>query len=278
MRSVSRWLPFAIALPLFGLFSALGVWQLQRLGERRAANESLNARFARPVVDLVEDYVRDTASASGLTGRRVRVTGQWAPDGELVVRGQFFMGTPGVTVLTPLEMDSGQAVLVLRGWLPAADGLAADLPLAAIGDSEPSVTVEGLALDGQLPSGLPVREAAYPDRVRPVLGTIDIAAADSILPWSLVPFYIQFTPDSSARATLAPGQPLPLPPPPLTDGPHALYAFQWFGFAAIALAAAFLLPKAARQATVEQVVRRDLTKLSECPAEVDSRTEYGAER
>ncbi|MCL7962647.1 MAG: hypothetical protein M8860_07335, partial [marine benthic group bacterium] len=81
-----------------------------------------------------------------------------------------------------------------------------------------------------------------------------------------------------ARATLAPGQPLPLPPPPLTDGPHALYAFQWFGFAAIALAAAFLLPKAARQAIVAQVENRDITGASDLQAGPDPRADKGAER
>jgi surfeit locus 1 family protein len=250
MISASRWLPFAIALPLVGLFSALGVWQLQRLGERRAANESLDTRFARPPMELSEVLRSNSAGSSELNGRRVRVTGRWAPEGELVVRGQAYLGTPGVTVLTPLVTDTGRAVLVLRGWLPAADGVAADLPAAAIRESSAPVSVEGLALAGQSRSVLPVRQAAYPDRARPVLGTIDITAADSLLPWSLAPVYVQLLPDSSATAALLPGRPLPLPPPPLTDGPHALYAFQWFGFAAISLAAAFLLPKASRQATV----------------------------
>jgi surfeit locus 1 family protein len=250
MSSIARWLPFAIGLPLAGLFLGLGAWQVARLGERREANEAFASRFALPPLELGLEQAGDLRESPVPAGRRVEATGRWAPEGELVVRGQAYLGTPGVTVLTPLVTDAGLALLVLRGWLPAADGLAADLPLASLDDSGQSVTVEGLALDGQSPSGLPIREAAYPDRVRPVLGTIDIAAADSLLPWSLAPFYVQLIPDSATRTTLPPGQPLPLPPPPLTDGPHALYAFQWFGFAAISLAAAFLLPKASRQATV----------------------------
>jgi surfeit locus 1 family protein len=250
MRSASRWLPFVIALPLTVLFTALGVWQIQRLADRRAANEALSARFNQPPLELGADADESALRAPDLTGRRVRVDGRWAPEGELVVRGQAWLGTPGVTVLTPLLTDSVNAVLVLRGWLPAADGLAADLAAAGVREETERVSVQGLALAGQAPSGLPVREGAYPDRTRPVLGTIDIAAADSILPWSLAPFYVQLLPDPAADAGLRGDAPLPLPPPPLTDGPHALYAFQWFGFALIALAGAFLLPKAGRRASV----------------------------
>jgi len=246
MATSNRWLPFLIGLPLATLFAALGVWQLQRLEERRAGNEELASKFGEPPLEIPITNEQGYAGAIDMAGRRVRIEGRWAPEGELVVRGQAWLGTPGVTVLTPLLTDSTHAVLVLRGWLPAADGLAADLPQAAIATPGRLARIEGLALKGQAPSGLPVRDAVYPDRVRPALGSVDLAAADSLLPWQVEDFYVQILPDSSARAVAAPGAPRPLPPPPLNDGPHALYAFQWFGFATIALAGAFLLPRARR--------------------------------
>ena len=244
MVTSNRWLPFLIALPLAALFAALGAWQLQRLGERRAANEALASKFDQPILELPLADEQRYPEVHDIVGRRVRLEGRWAPEGELVVRGQAWLGTPGVTVLTPLLTDSTHAVLVLRGWLPAADGLAANLPEAALETPGRSARIEGLALKGQAPSGLPVRDAAYPDRVRPALGSVDLAAADTVLPWQVAEFYVQLLPDSVAQAAAGPGAPRPLPPPPLTDGPHALYAFQWFGFATIALAGAFLLPKA----------------------------------
>lgn len=250
MASSNRWLPFLIALPLAALFAALGTWQLQRLGDRRASNEVLASKFDQPVLALPLVNGGGAPDAEDIAGRRVRIEGRWAPEGELVVRGQAWLGTPGVTVLTPLLIDSVHAVLVLRGWLPAADGLAADLPAAAIATPGSPARIEGLALRGQAPSGLPVRDAVYPDRVRPALGTVDLAAADSLLAWQVADFYVQPLPDSGAQAEAPPGSPRPLPRPPLNDGPHALYAFQWFGFAAIALAGAFLLPKARERAAI----------------------------
>lgn len=231
-------------MPLAALFAALGTWQLQRLGERRASNEALASKLEQPFLALPPADGRGLPGTHEIVGRRVRVEGRWAPEGELVVRGQAWLGTPGVTVLTPLLTDSAHAILVLRGWLPAADGLAADLPAAAIPEPAGQARIEGLALEGRSPSGLPVRDAVYPDRVRPALGNVDLAAADSMLPWEVADFYVQLLPDSSDGTSLPAGSPRPLPPPPLNDGPHALYAFQWFGFAAIALAGAFLLPKA----------------------------------
>ena len=244
MAALKRWLPFMIGLPLAALFAALGIWQLQRLGDRRAGNEVLASRFDQPVLTLPIPNGQDDPATHEITGRRVRLEGRWAPEGELVVRGQAWLGTPGVTVLTPLLTDSTHAVLVLRGWLPAADGLAADLPRAALETPGRPARIDGLALKGQAPSGLPIRDADYPDRVRPALGSVDLAAADSLLPWRVADFYLQLLPDSVAPHEAASGAPRPLPPPPLNDGPHALYAFQWFGFATIALAGAFLLPKA----------------------------------
>ena len=249
MKSARTWLPFALALPLFALFASLGAWQLQRLGERRAANQLREAALRLPVVELPFTGTGDTLPHDAIVGRRVSLTGHWAPEQELVVRGQAYLGTPGVYVLTPLVVDAGRAVLVLRGWLPAADGLSADLLGAVPVTTRIPVTVRGLARASQNPVPIPIRHVNYADLERPVLGNIDLAAADSLIPLELTNFVVQALPDGQARDGSS-GLPVPVPAPVLNDGPHALYAFQWFGFAAIALAGAFFLPRAARSARI----------------------------
>lgn len=249
MTSFHRWLPLAIALPLFALFASLGVWQLQRLGDRRAANQVREAALRLPVVEMPFTGTGDILPHDAIVGRRVSLTGHWVPEQELVVRGQAYLGTPGVYVLTPLVLDAGQAVLVLRGWLPAADGLSADLPGAVPVTTRVPVTVRGLARASQNPVSIPIRTVSYADLERPVLGNIDLAAADSLIPLELADFVVQTLPDGQTRDGSS-GMPVPVPAPALNDGPHALYAFQWFGFAAIALAGAFFLPRAARSARV----------------------------
>jgi len=245
MKSARTWLPFVIALPLFALFAALGIWQLQRLGDRRAANQLLEAALRLPVIELPFTGSGETLPEDEIVGRRVSLTGHWAPEQELVVRGHAYLGTPGVYVLTPLVLDGDQAILVLRGWLPAADGLSADLPRAVPVTTRDPVTVRGLARAGQNPVSIPIRSVRYADLERPVLGNMDLAAADSLIPLELADFVVQILPDGQSRDGSS-RMPVPVPAPALNDGPHALYAFQWFGFAVIALAGAVLLPVAAR--------------------------------
>ncbi|MGW8281921.1 MAG: SURF1 family protein [Gemmatimonadota bacterium] len=245
MSSVRRWIPFALALPLVALFASLGMWQLQRLGDRRAANRLHAAALQLPVLEFPYPRDEEPLSAEEIVGRRVRLTGTWAPEQELVVRGQAYLGTPGVNVLTPLVVEPDQAILVLRGWLPAADGLSADLRGAVPVGIDETVVIQGLARAGQRPVPIPIRAVRFEDRDRFVLGDMDIAAADSLIPLELADFVVQLLPDGPA-GDRRPGLPVPLPAPALNDGPHALYAFQWFGFALIALAGAILLPRAGR--------------------------------
>ena len=249
MKATRTWLPFALALPLFALFAALGTWQLQRLGERRADNPVRESALQLPVVELPAAEPQDAVVGNAIIGRRVRVTGTWAPEQELVVRGHAYLGTPGVYVLTPLVVEPGRAILVLRGWLPAADGLSADLAGAVPVTTADPVTVGGLARASQNPVPVPVRRVNYPDRTRPVLGNIDLPAADSLVPLQLAEFVVQILPDEASRDGRS-GLPVPIPAPELNDGPHALYAIQWFGFALIALAGAIFLPRAARAGSI----------------------------
>ena len=249
MKATRTWLPFALALPLFALFASLGVWQLQRLGERRADNEVREAGLRLPVVEWPATETQDSKLGDAIVGRRISITGRWAPEQELVIRGHAYLGTPGVYVLTPLVVEPGRAVLVLRGWLPAADGLSADLPGAVPIATLNPVTVRGLARAGQNPAPIPVRSVTYADRARPVLGNIDLVAADSLIRLELADFVVQLLPDERSPDG-RPGMPVPLPAPALNDGQHALYAFQWFGFALIALAGAIFLPRAARTGSV----------------------------
>jgi cytochrome oxidase assembly protein ShyY1 len=178
------------------------------------------------------------------------VTGQWDPDHEVVVRGRFWMDTPGVEILTPLRLRDGSAVLVMRGWMSAADGVSADLPAARVPADTAAAT--GLALPGESPAAVPPRRMRFSDGERLVLGTVDLRAAAAALPYPVAPFYLRVLPpedaprgpERAARANRAASVPVPLPAPELTNGPHLSYAIQWFGFAALALAGAFLLPRA----------------------------------
>jgi surfeit locus 1 family protein len=220
---------------LFVLLVALvcirfGFWQLDRLEWRRAQNAALLGAMEEPVLTL------DAVTAAQLSRepeaflyRRVRVEGRFPPASDVILRGRSHLGQPGVHLLTPLEIeDAPLAVLVNRGWLPAADAVTVDpRPFGASGVQQ----IEGLV---QL---YPAADGAGQALERKVdgflvfsLGRLEFQALQARTAQPLARFYIQQLPDPSGAA-----QPLRLPMPEVGDGPHLGYAVQWFSFAAIFL-------------------------------------------
>lgn len=275
-------LPFVlVALVLAGLFVRLGFWQLHRLAERRELNSVRRARLALPVRELTPEDVsgrlaarapvdavsgRPTAAtpedavpgppSSGtaddsLLWRRVQVRGRYDFAHEVLLAGRSYEGAPGVDLLTPLVLRENLAVMVLRGWLAAPDGIHAPIRSAR---PEPAAGpvgarwVRGIAVPGAPAPRLlaavsrsgrrpppPARE--IDGELHPILTRLDLETVSDLVPYSLMPFYIL-----AAAEDGSPGPLRPRPVPELTRGPHLSYAIQWFSFALVALVgtAAFL--------------------------------------
>ena len=120
-----------LSLVVAGVCVRLGVWQLDRLKERRRVNATLTAsRAVAPVV-----VVAAGALADSLAQRRVVVRGAPDYDRERVWSGRTFDGTPGVALITPVRLADGSAVLVDRGHreLPIrADFVGKNLPTSLV--------------------------------------------------------------------------------------------------------------------------------------------------
>jgi surfeit locus 1 family protein len=215
----------AFALLIFIMMIALGVWQLDRLGQRRAANAVRLAVLDQNPATLTGD----AGEAQALVGRRVRASGSFLNDQSLLLRGQKSdEGVDGVHLLTPLRLAGGAAVIVDRGWLPAERARPETRGAFAI---EREVTVEGLALAGQARPDTPLAGMDLPmpgeTRIDAWL-RVDIGKIQAQVGAPLLPVYIEQLP--------APGGPrLPLPADlrRLDEGPHLSYALQWFAFAVI---------------------------------------------
>ena len=221
ISSRSRWVGVAVLLLVSGVCARLGVWQLSRLHQRRVVNAAILRSRAEPPISLDAPGARDSAS---LAYRRVTATGRYDRGRELVLRGQAYMGTPGVYVVTPLRLqESDTALLVLRGFVPAADAVRADLRAL---DEPGELSVTGLAEPIGSGGGQPLVVEGSSTWAR-----LDLPALRGTLPYPILPVALLQTPDSAL-----PRYPRRLDAPEVDDGPHLSYAVQWFLFSVMGIA------------------------------------------
>lgn len=228
-----------LVLAVAGTCVTLGFWQLDRLALVRADNERVAARMTEPPLELsaltVDGRVPD---AEALEFRRVRASGTFRPEQEVLQRGQQHQGEAGFHVLTPLHLDRGGVVLVRRGWVPADRS---EPPVAEAAPPAGRVTVSGV-LERPVPQ--PSFGPRDPDEGE--LARVfhsDTARLDRQIDGEL---FVMLLRDDAAPDSIAPGAlPVPAGPPILDERNHFSYAVQWFSFAGLALAtyAAFLVSR-----------------------------------
>lgn len=221
-----------LALCGAALFVALGFWQLDRRGQRKARNAIIAERIKSAPVTL-DRLGGDTTSTRY---RRVRVSGHPDFDRDLALTFRGNAGSPGVDIITPvLIAGSDSAILVNRGWIYSPDGVTADLSKWRETDTTFSGYVEEF------------ETAALRDTVRlNGIRRMDYDAIARELPYPIRKFYVVATTDSSPRNTTGVVR---LRAPVLTDGPHLSYAVQWFAFATIAVAGAVVVVARSMQTT-----------------------------
>src|SRR5512139_1835458 len=175
----------------------LGIWQLDRLEQRRAFNAQFESARARPVLDLNREQPEDIA---GMEWRPVKVTGEYDFENQVAVRNQYYGDQYGYHLLTPLRFDSssgsGQAaVLVDRGWIPADGNSTPALPERVWRkyDESGTVTVSGQIRLGQakprfggIADPLPENGAKLE-----VWTNADLTRIAEQMPYPILPIYIQ---------------------------------------------------------------------------------------
>ena len=199
---------------------ALGGWQARRLSERQARNAFLASRRFGPIVPL-DSLPRDTTESHF---RRVRVTGIYDYGNQIVFTLRGRNGSPGVNIITPLLRNrKDTAVLVNRGWVYSPDGVNIDLNRWREADTvNAGGFVETFPTKGPFPPPNPARPRAF--------RRLDRAQLVKLFPYPIADYYVVIT-DSSSSASAPPR----VEPLPLDEGPHRMYAIQWFSFAAISI-------------------------------------------
>ncbi len=239
----------------------LGVWQLERLSERRAENARVAAGLSGAPIALEAVSTDSTRSRA----QRVDVSGTFDFEHEIALTSRSRDGAPGVNILTPLRVTGRDtAIIVNRGWVYSPDGATIDLarwrePVEASGTAY--VSWLHVATSGQSGSGSAVPatdpqsstlsaapSAAAPRRVV----RLERTAIARLLPYPIAPYqlilidqalgggargtgYGDANPSPFGTAVVDSTRPVRIPLPALDEGPHKSYAAQWFAFAAIAL-------------------------------------------
>jgi len=130
----------ALMLAGLALLIGLGVWQLKRLEWKQGLIAQIEARTKGPPITL-EDAVALAGQGRDPSYYRVRVDGRFHHAKERYLYA-VSEGRVGWHVITPLETEDGDIVLVDRGFVP--DELK-DPSARALGQVENVVTVTGIA-------------------------------------------------------------------------------------------------------------------------------------
>jgi len=208
----------------------LGIWQLDRLEQRRAFNSRVLEQLEMQVLSLDESTVG--MDLFEMEYRSVEVRGEYLSKNEVVLLNREWQGRLGVNLLTPLRIaETGEYVLVDRGWVPQEDYQTGNLEKYLVNGEQ---TVRGWLRRGESAPTFggvpdPTLEAGQSRLEQWSVVNIERIASESGL--ALLPVYIQQLGNS------ADGMP-PISAEPdldLSEGPHMGYALQWFSFAAILL-------------------------------------------
>jgi surfeit locus 1 family protein len=223
----AHWAFLGFTLLVGAVCIRLGLWQLERLEERRARNAATQSRIDLPALNLNTDPV----VADELIYRRLRATGTFDPDHEIVLSNRAYSGQAGVHLVTPLILEGRDAaVLVDRGWIPASQASPAGRAAFAVGGT---VVAAGIGRPSQQQPAIALLADPTRGPGAPPLDAwrfLDLAAIQSQVPYPLVTVILE-----AAEPIGGVSPPKPQSEIDLTDGPHLSYAIEWFAFAAIAL-------------------------------------------
>jgi surfeit locus 1 family protein len=199
----------------------LGFWQLARRKQRLAMNARIESRILAapiPVATIDGDTTKSRFSRAVVSG---------TPDygHEILLTYKGHDGSPGVDVFTPVRVPTlDSAVLVNRGWVYSPDGSSIELSRWRDTTNTFSGYVDSFeSAPGDSVRGQRIRRVSY-------------QAIARAIPYPIKRFYVVAL-DDSASTEAPPATPriIRLGAPKLDEGPHLSYAFQWFGFATIAL-------------------------------------------
>ncbi|MDO5076008.1 SURF1 family protein [Corynebacterium sp.] len=200
------WVITALAVIAFAYiaFTVLAPWQLGKNEATNARNSAITAAFEHEPVDYqpgLEEW------------RRVRITGHYDPEKEVVLRLRPVNSKPAYHALTPFTLTTGQTLIVNRGYQDDAEFTPAPSDEVTI---TAHVRRSETGVDPNITASIP-----------PQVNGIDTTQLADITGLPLEPDYLQLVDNQ-------PGVIQALPLPQLESGPYLSYGIQWIAFGIMA--------------------------------------------
>lgn len=239
------WAWMSGGLLLLALLMGLGCWQLQRLAWKEALiarieQRRLAAPQALPAPAAWADISRDAHEY--LT---VRLSGVFDHDRETLVQASTVLG-PGWWVLTPLRLDSGDWVLVNRGFVDASRRVRTARDPEPIGPVQIQGLIRLTEPEGRLwQSNDAVGNRWYSRDVQMLASARGLHA----LGGQIAPFFV----DQAEPGVTTPSSAWPRPGLTVLNfrNNHRMYAFTWFTLAAMVAAGLVMMWRHGRQPDAE---------------------------
>ncbi len=210
---------FAVGCALsFFVFTALGIWQIQRRTWKLNLIAAIDARIHASAVEAPGPDAWPALNAAHDAYRRVRVEGTFADTPPARVQAVTELG-PGYWVMSPFRSAQGFTVLINRGFVPQDDKDHVPAPMA-------QAVVTGLLRISEPGGGFlhkndPADGRWYSRDVAAIALTMGLGET--------APYFIDA--DASSRGAGQPAGGLTVVDLPNN---HLIYVFTWFGLAAMA--------------------------------------------
>ena len=217
-----------------------GTWQISRLEQKISANDALRANAHAPAAPIAEVLPLTTAAAPAahqIQFRTVTATGSYDSLHQSLVRQAQVDSDTGWYVLTPLRTGDG-VLLVVRGFISGthSNGTTPSAPSAPAG----TVSVTARAQPG---------ESRHDDAAQLTGNQVESInpgeqAARLGLPVFAGYAALEAGQPGTANLVAIPGPDLSNPAGGAVEPQHVAYVIQWYLFAALALAAPFVVARA----------------------------------
>lgn len=215
----SKWLAYLLLAAVFATGCVLlGRWQMDRRAETLAEINRVTSNYSAAPVAFADAADQFSALDADREWTQVELKGRYDVAGERVVRNRPLNGQPGYEVVVPFILDTGQTVVVDRGWLPIGNNT------PGRPDSVPAPPTGEVTVIVRLKPGEPALQRGAPEGQ---LASIDLPAYAAQLGYPvLTGAYGQLASETPAAATM----PSPFPKPSVDEGTHLSYSLQWFAF------------------------------------------------